>query len=531
MKCIWKIPACTRRRTTALCCALFLSCLLAAGSLQAVDVTVAFDRHLREWDGFGANYVEVRHTRDYAIWPQDYSGFKYLSKAERDQVIDLVFADDGLRVSLVKMFLDPYHEQTPDNNDPDVIRMSGFDHTSTTQHMRYFVREGLKKTRARGEDLQIFAGLYTAPGWAIKQGNWGRNLIPEQKFELAEYMISWARYLRDAEKLPVKYLSLHNEEAGNGSWNAKGYPKTNVMTGRLDRGLYWPKEQIADFLGFMRAKLDAQGLHEVGLTPGETRAWGFLNSQGIPDEIISHPNAMKNIGLITSHGFMKYETGNKFFKPADYNGQGIQKLQAQNPDLHAWTTSCRLDGFTKDVADIGYMEQMRLQIYETKVNAIIPWATIHCKWESDRVMDGSFKRSGNSNSPIHVIRTSDTSGYYEVRKGYYFYKQLTRAGRPGMQVADVSSNDNAVKVIAFARDDTDNPDSFIVFNTSGSNKPLTIAISGTDATQFAGRLTSEANAGNKNYESIGTVTTSNGNLSCNIPAKSSIVFFAKKLSK
>jgi hypothetical protein len=74
----------------------------------------------------------------------------------------------------VKMFLDPYHEQTPDNENPDVIRMSGFDHTSTTQHMRYFAQEGLKKTRARGEDLQILAGLYAAPGWAIKQGATGR---------------------------------------------------------------------------------------------------------------------------------------------------------------------------------------------------------------------------------------------------------------------------------------------------------------------------------------------------------------------
>jgi hypothetical protein len=348
--------------------------------------------------------------------------------------------------------------------------------------------------------------------------------------QLAEYMISWTKYLRNVERLPVKYLSLHNEEAGNDSWNAKGYPKANVMTGRLDRGLLWPKEQIADYLGFMRAKLYAQGLHEVGLTPGETRTWGFLNSQGIPDEIISKAKAMKNLGLITSHGFMRYETGNKRFRPADYDSTGIEKLLAQNPDLHAWTTSCRLDGFTKDVADIGYMEQMRLQIYETKVNGIIPWAIIHCKWESDRVMDGSFKRSGNSNSPIHVIRTSETSGYYEVRKGYYFYKQLTRAGRPGMQVANVSSNDNAVKVIAFTSSDTDNPDSFIVFNTSDSNKPLTIALSGTDATQFTGYVTSESNAGDKNYESIGVVTADNDAISYSIPARSSVVFFARPTS-
>ena len=41
--------------------------------------------------------------------------------------------------------------------------MSKFDHKTTTEWMRYFVREGLDRTRARGADLQIITTLYGPP--------------------------------------------------------------------------------------------------------------------------------------------------------------------------------------------------------------------------------------------------------------------------------------------------------------------------------------------------------------------------------
>src|SRR5665811_2099268 len=83
---------------------------LACGSLSAADATVDFGHKLRAWDGFGVNYVETRHTRDYKVYVQDYGGFKYLNDAQREQVIDLVFGPDGLKPAIVKAFCDPFHE-------------------------------------------------------------------------------------------------------------------------------------------------------------------------------------------------------------------------------------------------------------------------------------------------------------------------------------------------------------------------------------------------------------------------------------
>ena len=46
-------------------------------------IQVDFGKILREWDGFGINYVEAAQTRDYNADPQEYGGFCTLTEAER----------------------------------------------------------------------------------------------------------------------------------------------------------------------------------------------------------------------------------------------------------------------------------------------------------------------------------------------------------------------------------------------------------------------------------------------------------------
>ena len=74
-----------------------LPAVLACSSLgQTMDFTavraeVDFSKQVRDWDGFGVNYVEVAQSVDYTQDPQEYGGFSLLTEEERQQIVDMVF--------------------------------------------------------------------------------------------------------------------------------------------------------------------------------------------------------------------------------------------------------------------------------------------------------------------------------------------------------------------------------------------------------------------------------------------------------
>ena len=134
----------------------------------------------------------------FTLWGQE--NLEYQLPPE--EILELVFGEDGLQVQIVKMFLDPWHQESP---------AALFDHETSTRHMRAFVRGGLDLTRDRDDELEIITTLYGPPGWATVQKHiGGRDLDPEMKEPLGRYMADWVKYL-DAEGYPVRLLSLHNE--------------------------------------------------------------------------------------------------------------------------------------------------------------------------------------------------------------------------------------------------------------------------------------------------------------------------------
>ena len=192
-----------------------------ARDFTAIRAGVYFDQPLRDWDGFGFNYVESAHFVNSELGPertqkwwaevhpgvknftQEYGGFSLLDETEKNEIVVLVFGEDGLKPGIVKMFLDAKHQ---------IERGGEFDHETTTSYMREFVKKGLKVTRDRGAKLQIITTLYGPPGFMTKQkADRGRDLDPEMKEDLALYMIDWIKFLKEKERLPVKYVSLHNE--------------------------------------------------------------------------------------------------------------------------------------------------------------------------------------------------------------------------------------------------------------------------------------------------------------------------------
>ena len=65
------------------------------------------------------------------------------------------------------------------------------------------------------------------------------------KDELCNYLIDWAKYLRDDEGFPLKYISLHNEGEDWWRWPEDG-SHGNIGEGH-DYNMYWPPVLVSEF--------------------------------------------------------------------------------------------------------------------------------------------------------------------------------------------------------------------------------------------------------------------------------------------
>ncbi|NSW93886.1 MAG: hypothetical protein HPY62_04150 [Bacteroidales bacterium] len=464
---------------------------------KGCPVTVDFSAKLRTWDGFGFNYVETAQTIDYTSNPTDYGGFSILSEQSRREVIDLVFGDDGLKPGLVKMFLDPFQQKESG---------AAYDHETTTRNMRMFVRMGLEKTRSRGDDLTIITTLYGPPAYMTMQKTLrGRDLDHAHKTDLANYLINWVKFLKEKEKFPVRYISLHNEGEDWERWPWDG-KSGNIGSGH-DYNMYWSPEQVIDFLKFTRPILNKAGLKDVWITNGEPTNWYRFSFWGYADALAEDKTALKNLGIITSHGFYNGSYDNRWY--GSHTSAGINLLRVKRPDLHAWCTSTSWSRM-----DARFLKEIWGNIYEAQVNGIIPWAGIQRPplW------------IGGDPNPGCAINVNE-DGTYIVRPGYYYYKQVSRAGQPGMAVAKTVSMDSEIPVIAFASNGTKHPDAFIIINTNfNKEKPVVIKVKGTTAKKFrAYRTQGESEI----YNEVGNFELINGEIVYTAPANSVTTFFAE----
>lgn len=464
--------------------------------IKGADIRVKFDQKIRDWDGFGFNYVETAQTPDYNEYKQEYGGFSLLDENEKAEIIDLIFGDDGLKVGLVKMFYDPFHQTE-----------SGgvYDHETTTKYMREFVRKGLEKTRSWGGDLNMITTLYGPPAYMTLQKKIrGRDIDPAHKGDLADYLVSWVKFLREKENFPVNYVSLHNEGEDWERWPLDG-KDPNIGHGH-DYNMYWSPELTAEMVTLTRKKLDKAGLEVVGVTPGECSNWYRFSYWGYSDALAEDPQAIKSLGLITSHGFFTGRYDSRWF--GDHNPMGTEMIREKKPGIHAWVTSTSWSKM-----DTKNIKEMHDNIYSARVNGIIPWAGIQrpAEWVGGDPNPGS-------------AFTVHEDGSYDVRRGYYFYKQITRPGQPGTVICRTLSNDTEIPVIAFGKGTSNGSDSFVVTNmNSDSDKPLVITITGTDAKKFKAFRTKEDET--EKYAEIGVFDVINGALFYTAPMGSVTTFF------
>ena len=242
---------------------------------------------------------------------------------------------------------------------------------------------------------------------------------------------------------------------------------------------------------------------------------------------------MKNLSLITSHGFyVGSMTAGHWFAP--HSSSGSDRLRDHRPELHAWTTSTAWNAFTTTSPRVFYMDEQFIkeihgQILDAKVNGIIPWAGI--------------QRASHWNKPDPnpgcAIRVYD-DGTWELQKAYYYYKQVSRAGQPGMIVADAFAMSSELSLIAFGSNGTRHPNSFIVINQSPEKRKISVGIKGNNHHEYVGFRTSgrqdyvaqetaDTNpAEGENYVPLGTFNMAKDQFEYEAPPHSVTTFFERQ---
>jgi hypothetical protein len=491
----------------------------------SIPAMVDFSAREQLWDGFGVNYVETSQTFNYQKWPQDYGGFSFLNEQSKDRIIGLIFGNDGLKPDLVKMFLDPLHQK--EEGGP-------YDHKTTTRNMRHFVKRGNELSQKRGQELSIITTLYGPPGYMTLQRNIrGRDLDPDYRDHLAQYLLSWVRFLREKEGLPVDFVSLHNEGESWLRWPLNGDLEDIDATGH-DYNMFWSPALVNDMMIRTRKLFDREGFSNVKMTNGEPTNWYRFGAWGYDTGIASNPEALEALGLITSHGFY---VGNiearRWYGP--HSNRANQTLRQRKPSLHSWTTSSawcvKNDRMVVDnqivrryITNAHFVLEIFSNIYEAQVNAYIPWAFIQTASQWIRP----------DPNPGCAIRVFD-DGTWEIRKGYYYYKQVTSAGRKGMHVVRTSSMDSQINTIGFSGLGTPHPDAFVVANTGEYDMELKFDIRYARHNEFRAFRTSGddiyeytptamfKNTGD-NYTPAGTFTLQGNTLIYKAPANSVTTF-------
>ncbi len=418
---------------------------------------VDFSKVIREWDGFGVCFSNrncMKSDIDPYLFKLD---FQYLSKSNQNKIADLIFGSEGLRVGLIKTYINSYQLKKTNvkYNDGTTLNLSDFSFNPFDKSTQLFCDSAIDVSAKWGGTIRLLCTFTNPPEWMTKQNITGaRDLDPTHRIDYACAMVAGIKILTN-NSYPVHYLSMHYHGEEWGKWNNCGDSTNNKMY-----SLFWPPEQVADFLKLLRRILDKNGLLNIKLTPGETSNWLRFCDWGYSNAIIDDPLVLNSLGLLTSSDSAIFFNQNNIFA---INSSGIDEIREKRPDLHAWFTS-----FHHIQDNPLSLLQIRQYIYNSKINS---------------VFIGDVLNSESDDSSQSLFRTVNDTLF--IPDSYYYLKLICRAGQPGMAVCQVACNILDIYIIGFSSNNTRNHNSFIILNTSMSEYELPIEIRGCSDSAFS----------------------------------------------
>jgi hypothetical protein len=113
-------------------------------------------------------------------------------------------------------------------------------------------------------------------------------------------------------------------------------------------------------------------------------------------------------------------------------------------------------------------------------------------------------------------------GSLVINDQYYYYKQVTRAGQPGTEVATVINYDPALGAIAFKATCEKNQNAFVLINKSEDSKNVTIHVHHGDSDSYEAVRTMRG----EQYSKLGIVKVVHGTITYVSPPRSVTTFFS-----
>lgn len=431
---------------------------------------VDFSKKLRDWDGFGICLID-KATSD----PLEY----FTLDNTHQKILETFFGNDGLRMGIVKLFIDPFHLDycQHDGEEDFITDFSQYHFNSSPLFHSELCKRITDIVRKWGGSLKIMLTSLCPPAWMTKQKELSaRDLDPNKRAEYSRYIVAWVKYLSIELNLPVLCISLHSRGEMWGLWDDSG---NSLHSDVLN--LYWSPEMVVDFIKLLRKQLDRNGLHHIGITPGETNSWANFYEWGYAEFIKEDPVALSAIGLLTSNSLLSG-------KNIDFCSAGIDLIRDKRPDIHAWVSSDGLCNLHSESISSLYK-----LIYRTKVNGIIVNSSIR-------------------NNESITLENEKTA----------FLKPLCKAGQPGMAVCQVACNSLSMYLIGFSSNSTRNPDSFVLINKDNLGWSVPIEIRGSASGKFSVYRSSVS----ENFIRLGDVMVKEGKITYYAPDNSVSVFFA-----
>jgi hypothetical protein len=442
---------------------------------------VDFSKKIRLWDGFGVS-ITNSNCRKPDLTSSIFShSTSIMPEFDQKKNAELLFGSGGLRLRIIKTFLNST-EQKQENikySESDPVDTNDISFTPLDNRTDDFCKSAMAVSSQWGGSLQMLCTFTNPPAWMTKQKViGGKDLEPSHRVDYARTMISGLKYLVERH-YPIQYLSMHYHGEDWESWYEDGKTTNcNLFS------LYWPPEQVVDFIKLLRRMLDKNGLTNIGVTPGEIGGWLRFVDWGYSNAILEDPVAMESVGLLTSTSLVTNSNTNNLLI---VNSSGIDEIREKRADIHAWFTALH-----PSIPDPFYLMQIRNLIYNSKVNAII-------LGDAHDLSCGVFD---NSSVPDSI------NNRFSVSEPYHYLKLLCRAGQPGTTICQAACNTKGASLIGFSGNTTKNHDTFIIINASEFEYNLPIEIRGSANGVFSVFRTSSF----EKYQNLGNVHVKEGKI-------------------